>query len=114
MDSAPEQRPRLALTLGDPAGIGPEIARAAITGGRVRAAATLVVLGPVRYAPPGVDVVAAEGVPDVTRDVDCVWVDTPAARDIPLGRPSREGGQAALAALRTGPTWPGRVRSTRS
>ena len=39
-------RPLLALTLGDPAGIGPEIALRAVIEPAVRDAARLVVLGP--------------------------------------------------------------------
>ncbi|MEP7087824.1 MAG: 4-hydroxythreonine-4-phosphate dehydrogenase PdxA [Gemmatimonadota bacterium] len=39
-------RPRLAITLGDPRGIGPEIVAAAIADLRVRARADLVVVGP--------------------------------------------------------------------
>ena len=38
--------PRLAVTLGDPRGIGPEIISAALRDERVRAAATLVLVGP--------------------------------------------------------------------
>jgi len=39
-------KPRLAITLGDPRGIGPEIVAAAIADSRVRARADLVVVGP--------------------------------------------------------------------
>lgn len=39
-------RPRLAVTLGDPRGIGPEIVAKALTDERVRAAADLVLVGP--------------------------------------------------------------------
>ena len=47
-------RPRLAVTLGDPRGIGPEIVEAARQDARVRAAADLVVIGP-RGAGPHLD-----------------------------------------------------------
>jgi 4-hydroxythreonine-4-phosphate dehydrogenase len=40
-------RPRLAVTLGDPRGIGPEIVRAALSDERVREACEAVVVGPV-------------------------------------------------------------------
>jgi 4-hydroxythreonine-4-phosphate dehydrogenase len=40
------RRPRLAVTLGDPRGIGPEIAAAARANDRVRAAADLIFVGP--------------------------------------------------------------------
>lgn len=39
-------KPRIALTLGDPAGIGPEIVAAAVRDPRVRAAADLLLIGP--------------------------------------------------------------------
>ncbi len=39
-------KPRLAITLGDPRGIGPEIVAAAIADSRVRARADLIVVGP--------------------------------------------------------------------
>ena len=39
-------RPRLAITLGDPRGIGPEIVSAAIADSRVRARAEVVLVGP--------------------------------------------------------------------
>lgn len=41
-----ESRPRLAITVGDPRGIGPEIIGKALADSRVRAAATYVVVGP--------------------------------------------------------------------
>ena len=43
-------RPRLAVTVGDPRGIGPEIVRAARADARVRAAADLYVIGPAGVA----------------------------------------------------------------
>ncbi len=57
-------RPRLAITLGDPRGIGPEIVAAARTDPRVRAAADLHVIGPRGVA--GVDEVVGEW--DVARE----------------------------------------------
>ena len=39
------QRPRLAVTLGDPRGIGPEIVARALADERVRAACEVVVVG---------------------------------------------------------------------
>ncbi|HEY2067762.1 MAG TPA: 4-hydroxythreonine-4-phosphate dehydrogenase PdxA [Gemmatimonadaceae bacterium] len=46
MSRTARSKPRLAVTLGDPRGIGPEIVVAAAGSGRVRAAADLVVVGP--------------------------------------------------------------------
>ncbi|HEY8793776.1 MAG TPA: 4-hydroxythreonine-4-phosphate dehydrogenase PdxA [Gemmatimonadaceae bacterium] len=45
-------RPRLAITIGDPRGIGPEIVAAAIGDSRVRARAELVIVGPSGTAVP--------------------------------------------------------------
>jgi len=52
-----EMRPRLALTLGDPRGIGPEIVGKALQDARVRGAADFVIVGPA-----GTEVVAQETV----------------------------------------------------
>jgi len=68
------QKPRLALTLGDPAGVGPEIALAALADARVRAAARLVVVGPARFRPSDVPLVHVEGELDAARGVS--WIDT--------------------------------------
>ncbi|MEJ7811649.1 MAG: 4-hydroxythreonine-4-phosphate dehydrogenase PdxA [Gemmatimonadaceae bacterium] len=45
-DSARRPRPRLAITLGDPRGIGPEIVAKALADPRVQAACDMVVIGP--------------------------------------------------------------------
>jgi 4-hydroxythreonine-4-phosphate dehydrogenase len=50
-------KPRLAVTLGDPRGIGPEIVAAALSDARVRARAALVIVGP-----SGTMVPATEGI----------------------------------------------------
>ena len=51
--------PRLAITLGDPRGIGPEIVAAAIGDSRVRARAELVVVGPSGTVVPASEIVGA-------------------------------------------------------
>jgi 4-hydroxythreonine-4-phosphate dehydrogenase len=51
--------PRLAITLGDPRGIGPEVVRAALNDASVRAAATFTVVGPSGTVAPA-DVVVGE------------------------------------------------------
>lgn len=48
----PARRPRLAITLGDPRGIGPEIVARALADERVRAACTTYVIGPAGTAAP--------------------------------------------------------------
>lgn len=45
------RRPRLAVTLGDPRGIGPEITASAMQDARVRAGADLVIVGPAGLVP---------------------------------------------------------------
>ncbi len=96
------ERILLGLTVGDPAGIGPEIVRAALADASVRAAADLLVLGPERERP--ADVPRADGpdAPNAARVAGCAWIDTggPAAHE--LGRPQAECGRAALDALRRG------------
>ena len=89
--------PRIALTVGDPAGIGPEIAVAAQRDERVRAAARLVVLGPAGLRP--ADVAAS-----TTTEPDAAvrWIATEDAGPVEPGRVQASGGRAALAALRTG------------
>jgi 4-hydroxythreonine-4-phosphate dehydrogenase len=57
--SAGDDRPRLAVTLGDPRGIGPEIAGRALADERVRAAARLVLVGPSGLPVPVHEVVGA-------------------------------------------------------
>jgi 4-hydroxythreonine-4-phosphate dehydrogenase len=51
-DGGASRRPRLAITLGDPRGIGPEIVARALADERVRAACTPYVIGPAGTAAP--------------------------------------------------------------
>jgi 4-hydroxythreonine-4-phosphate dehydrogenase len=94
-------RPRIALTIGDPAGIGPEIALAAMGDEAVRRAARLVVLGPGPLRPGEVPFVERDAVD--AREEDVLWVDTggdPASWTV--GEPGPAAGRAALEALRAG------------
>ncbi len=94
----PIERPRIALTVGDPAGIGPEIALAAARDERVSAAMRLVILGPARLCPS--DVAHADG---SARPADVhTWIDTQSPSEWSMGRVQAECGRAALAALRAG------------
>jgi 4-hydroxythreonine-4-phosphate dehydrogenase len=119
-------RPLIALTVGDPAGIGPEIALAAARDPTVRSRMRLVVIGPAclrtpeftalripepRAAAAGTD--ARRGSPSITdesaaRGLDQNEIEGPAWIEIPtdepwvLGSPQRSAGRAALAALRVG------------
>ncbi|MDF1800221.1 MAG: 4-hydroxythreonine-4-phosphate dehydrogenase PdxA [Planctomycetota bacterium] len=98
-------RPRLALTLGDPAGIGPEIVAAALADEDLRERARLCVLGPreLRGAPPflGLPVVERGGLAGAA---DQVWMDSSAGSlgEFELGRAQASCGRAALDALRLG------------
>jgi len=97
----PNERPLLALTLGDPAGIGPEIVLAAIADRGVREAARVLVLGPAAYRPHDVPLAAHAG--DLAPASDVTWLGTggePA--DFAAGEARASSGQAALDALRTG------------
>jgi 4-hydroxythreonine-4-phosphate dehydrogenase len=87
-----DERPLLALTAGDPAGIGPEIVAAALRDERVRAAARVVVIGPrflrKKLLAPGTDWLDADG--------------KELLEPVTVGRAQVAGGRAALAALRRG------------
>ena len=90
--------PLLALTVGDPAGIGPEITPPALSA--IRGRARVLVLGHGAVRPPSVPLVS--GPDEVTRGEPVGWLDTggPAAWD--LGRVQASCGAAAVAALRAG------------
>ena len=89
------RRPTLALTLGDPAGIGPEIALAALRDERVRAEMRLLVIGPGCFRPSDVPLDDA-----AVRDV--AWIDSGGPQHFDLGRVQESCGRAALSALATG------------
>src|SRR5258708_14882390 len=83
-------KPRIVITVGDPAGIGPEIVAAAVRDPHVLARCEPVVVGdPVafelhRRPLPKVEMLPAPGL----------------SKQMPLGRPSREAGLSALESLR--------------
>jgi len=81
---------RLALTLGDPAGIGPEIVAKALADPRVHGSMHVVVIGPRALRVPGVE----------WRDADEFAAEP--LEPVQLGRAQVAGGRAALAALRGG------------
>lgn len=93
-------RPLLALTAGDPSGIGPEIVRAALADERVARAARIVVLGPASLRPGGVLLLERGG--DVQSVETAAWIDSGEHGGWTIGRAQRAGGQCALAALRLG------------
>lgn len=93
-------RPLLALTAGDPAGIGPEIVAAALGDPEVLACARLLAVGPARCRPARVP--RLEPGQDPRGIESTAWLETPAEQDWELGRPQAGAGRAALAALRAG------------
>ena len=92
-------RPRLAVTLGDPAGIGPEVVLAALADARVREAARLVAIGPAALRPAEVPTLERG---DVAGAPDLAWLESAGPARWELGRVQPECGAAALAALRAG------------
>jgi 4-hydroxythreonine-4-phosphate dehydrogenase len=95
-----DARPLLALTAGDPAGIGPEIVAAVLADRSVLARARLLAIGPgsarprvVPELPPGADPRTIE---------EAAWLEVGSTRDWELGRAQASAGRAALAALRAG------------
>ncbi|MEX1025362.1 MAG: 4-hydroxythreonine-4-phosphate dehydrogenase PdxA [Planctomycetota bacterium] len=82
------ERPLLGLTIGDPAGVGPEIVRSALADERVRRAVRLHVLGPAREAPADLG--------------DAVWENVGDDEHWDLGRAQASAGRVALAALGRG------------
>ncbi len=93
------RRPLIGLTLGDPAGIGPQIALAAAREPSVLALARLRLFGPGRLRP---EWIAPE---PLAPEAECSWIDTGELADYQLGRVQPQCGRAALAALRGGVDW---------
>jgi 4-hydroxythreonine-4-phosphate dehydrogenase len=85
-----EEVAHVALTVGDPAGIGPEITLAAMRDERVRARMCLSVVGPAELRPAALD---ERSVRWIASEVDGRWE---------LGHVQRASGSAALSALRAG------------
>lgn len=88
--------PVVALTCGDPAGIGPEIALAALADPELARHARLVALGPASLRPANVPALAGPS------DHGHAWIETPTSGTWQLGRVQESAGRAALAALRAG------------
>ncbi len=110
--------PRLAITMGDPAGIGPEIIVKACKrlAGRTRAGVALVVLGSRAGLEQGRNLVA--DAPAFAEDGSAApLVLLPADREqapLPTGKVSAEGGRFAYLAIERAVSWRSPVRSTRS
>jgi len=95
-----DTRPLIALTAGDPAGIGPEIVLRALYRRALRAQLRLLVLGPECLRPPEIDPWNPEQGAEAVRSV--AWAITPGDGDWEPGHAQASSGRAALEALRRG------------
>ncbi|MCY3748074.1 MAG: 4-hydroxythreonine-4-phosphate dehydrogenase PdxA [Chloroflexi bacterium] len=101
-----DQRPLIAVTMGDPAGVGPEITAKALANPKIRAACRLAVVGDLRTmerAAGAVGVnVAAVDVDALDRGIDGIQVYDPWGRDlndVPVGTVDARAGAAAAEAV---------------
>ena len=101
-----DQRPLIAVTMGDPAGVGPEITAKALVNPKIRAVCRAVVVGDLRTmerAAGAVGVgVAAVDVDALDRGVDEIQVYDPWGRDLseaPVGMVDARAGAAAAEAV---------------
>jgi 4-hydroxythreonine-4-phosphate dehydrogenase len=105
-ESTKRARPIIGLTVGDPAGIGPEIATAALRDASAREHFRLVVIGPARLRPAEVARVGAgRNLGSNTIDpaeLAHTWLETPDEPHWEMGRAQSSAGQHALRALRAG------------
>ncbi len=89
------RRPRIAISLGDPSGIGPEVTAAALASSRVRRECIPLVFGDASFAAPGLVRLEAMPAAPPERPTLCA-VTALAAKDRRPGAPSRAGGRAQL------------------
>lgn len=97
--------PRIALTCGDPSGVGPEIVLAALADEELRETAAFVVIGPASLRPADLPAVPREAAHCWSADLGpgaAVWIETAAPPTWEMGRIQEPCGRAALAALRVG------------
>lgn len=87
----------MALTLGDPAGIGPELALALWNDPELCAAARLLLIGPAGLRPADVPLER-----EVGSAADAAWLDVPGPASWDMGRVQAACGRMALDALRAG------------
>ena len=100
MRAAMKSTPRIALTVGDPSGIGPEIVLRAVADPAVGEEMHVLVLGPARLRPAAIPEVS--GPEALLDDVRLAWLSTAVRGEWTMGRAQESGGHAALAALRAG------------
>ena len=101
-----DQRPLIAVTMGDPAGVGPEITAKALANPKIRAACRAVVVGDLRTMERAASAVglnvAAVDVDALDQGVDEIQVYDPWGRDlsdVPLGKVDARAGAAAAEAV---------------
>ena len=92
--------PRIALTTGDPAGIGPEIVNRALEQPELAREVRLLAIGPELEAPTGIPVL--ERIADWNAESGHAWLRSEGKGGWRKGEASVEGGRAALGALRAG------------
>lgn len=105
------QRPLLAVTMGDPAGIGPEIAVRALLSPEVRATARCFVIGDARIMQQALGfcgltatinrIAGPEDIADRDGTIDVLHQETADPAALRIGKIQPLGGQAAYAAIRT-------------
>jgi 4-phospho-D-threonate 3-dehydrogenase / 4-phospho-D-erythronate 3-dehydrogenase len=105
------QRPLLAVTMGDPAGIGPEIAVRALLSPEVRATARCCLIGDARILERALSVcglnatlnriAGPEQIADRDGTIDVLHQDTADPAEVAFGKVQAAGGHAAYAAIRT-------------
>jgi 4-hydroxythreonine-4-phosphate dehydrogenase len=97
--SADHNLPLIALPVGDPAGIGPEVVSAALSRLEVRISARVLAIGPGSLRPSSVPEVQE---PAEALELPTAWLATEEPASWTMGAASAECGRAALAALRLG------------
>lgn len=88
--------PRIALTVGDPSGIGPEVVPAAVRA--VRGRARVLVLGHGAARPPEIPLI--EALEEAAQSASAAWFDTGGPGSFELGQVQASCGQSAIDALR--------------
>jgi 4-hydroxythreonine-4-phosphate dehydrogenase len=92
-------RARIALTVGDPAGIGPELVQSLLDDEGLAREVQLVVVGPEDLRPGGVEIWEGAGSSD---SAPHLWCATPGSGRVTMGSAQADCGRTALAALRCG------------
>jgi len=93
------KRARIALTVGDPAGIGPELVQSLLDDEGLAREVQLVVVGPEDLRPGGVGIWEGAGSSD---SAPHLWCATPGSGRVTMGSAQADCGRTALAALRCG------------